>query len=237
MNIKEQIKELIMNNFSPKCLDTDCNNFLDPIPEVCAQCTSEQIHSLYEQAGNLPIQAGEDGLVNVDSICCTEDEINEIEEMAKIGISPDNHISYKQNYELLHQRKIVEKTSKAQKLLDEKLAYNMINEDGLLADDAIMELCLYGSTTLPYGTLLTPFEAAKRCVKAQKALDESQAKQKQAEVVNGIMGKVESMLMLENHSYTIYADGMVEEHIPQNCPKCQLEAFKKQTLEELEEKK
>lgn len=80
-------------------------------------------------------------------------------------------------------------------------------------------------------------ERLRRIAKVQKALDESQAKQKQAEVVNGIMGKVESMLMLENHSYTIYADGMVEEHIPQNCPKCQLEAFKKQTLEELEEKK
>jgi hypothetical protein len=165
-NLKEQIKELIMNNFSPKCLDTDCNNFLDPIPEVCAQCTSEQIHSLYEQAGYLPIQAGEDGLV--------DDETRYIIEI-------NTYKEFYPNQQFMGMHKAVE------------------------------------------------YKLYENLLKAQKALTESQAKQKQADIVVAC-----DMLITELISYK---DGKLTfkdiEPSLQRWNQYRIEAFKKQTLEEI----
>jgi len=50
----------------------------------------------------------------LDHILLTEDDLKEIEQMATIGVEPDDHISYVQNFQMAYDDKLKRKTTQAQ---------------------------------------------------------------------------------------------------------------------------
>jgi len=50
----------------------------------------------------------------LDHILLTEDDLKEIEQMATIGVEPDDHIAYVQNFQMAYDDKLKRKTAQAQ---------------------------------------------------------------------------------------------------------------------------
>ena len=122
----DKIEQLFEEMICPMCYRLNPQHASMDNGEGCHTCEDKERYC----ASNQPLDTSE--LLTdeeIDHITLTDDDIAELEQTASIGLSPKDHIQYKQSFEWLCNSRLKEKTGKAQlskcqKRIDELLKIN-----------------------------------------------------------------------------------------------------------------